>query len=45
MKHTTILVPEGASINGVEGPRLGFNEVNNYLQAKGEKPYLGNYLE
>ena len=45
MKHTTILVPEGASINGVEGPHLGFNEVNNYLQAKGEKPYLGNYLE
>ena len=38
MKHISILVPEGASINGVEGPRLGFNEVNNYLQAKGEKP-------
>ncbi len=38
MKHITILVPEGASINGIEGPRLGFNEVNNYLQAKGGKP-------
>jgi transcriptional regulator GlxA family with amidase domain len=37
MKHVTILIPEGASINGVEGPRLAFNEVNNYLQAKGEK--------
>jgi transcriptional regulator GlxA family with amidase domain len=37
MKHVTILIPEGASINGVEGPRLGFNEVNNYLRAKGEK--------
>jgi transcriptional regulator GlxA family with amidase domain len=38
MKHITILVPENASINGVEGPRLGFNEVNNYLLAKGDKP-------
>jgi len=38
MKHITILVPESASINGVEGPRLGFTEVNTYLQSKGEKP-------
>ena len=38
MKHITILVPESAAINGVEGPRLGFNEVNSYLQSRGEKP-------
>jgi transcriptional regulator GlxA family with amidase domain len=37
MKHITILVPENAAINGVEGPRLGFNEVNNYLQSRGER--------
>ena len=40
MKHITILVPENAAINGVEGPRLGFNEVNNYLQSKGERPTI-----
>jgi len=39
MKHISILVPKGAVLGSVEGPRQVFTEVNKYLQSIG-KPAL-----
>ena len=39
MKHISILVPEGAILGSVEGPRQVFTEVNKLLQSMG-KPAL-----
>ncbi len=41
MKHVSILVPKGAVLGSVEGPRQVFTEVNKYLQRLG-KPDLFN---
>ncbi|KAA9333465.1 helix-turn-helix domain-containing protein [Hymenobacter busanensis] len=39
MKHISILVPQGAILGSIEGPRLLFTEVNAFLQRMG-KPAL-----
>ncbi len=39
MKHISILVPEGAILGSIEGPRQVFTEVNKYLNSRG-KPSL-----
>ncbi|MBF9255715.1 helix-turn-helix domain-containing protein [Pontibacter sp. 172403-2] len=39
MKHISILVPEGAILGSIEGPRQVFTEVNKLLQSMG-KPAL-----
>ena len=39
MKHIAILVPQGAILGSVEGPRQVLTEVNKYLQGQG-KPAL-----
>ena len=39
MKHISILVPQGAILGSVEGPRQVFTEVNKFLQSMG-KPAL-----
>jgi hypothetical protein len=36
MKHITILVPKGAILGSVEGPRQVFTEVNNFLKRLGK---------
>ena len=36
MKNITILVPEQAILNSIEGPRLLFSEVNDYLKRVGK---------
>jgi transcriptional regulator GlxA family with amidase domain len=36
MKNITILVPEQAILNSIEGPRLLFTEVNDYLKRMGK---------
>jgi transcriptional regulator GlxA family with amidase domain len=36
MKNITILVPEQAILNSIEGPRLLFSEVNDYLKRMGK---------
>ncbi|MBC7915104.1 MAG: helix-turn-helix domain-containing protein [Pyrinomonadaceae bacterium] len=41
MKHITILVPQGAILGSIEGPRQVFTEVNGILQSMG-KPALFN---
>lgn len=38
MKHISILVPKGAILGSVEGPRLLLSQVNNFLTAKGAPP-------
>jgi transcriptional regulator GlxA family with amidase domain len=38
MKHITILVPFGAILGSVEGPRQVFTEVNKFLQSTGLPP-------
>ncbi|WP_266367692.1 GlxA family transcriptional regulator [Tellurirhabdus rosea] len=35
MRHISILVPEGAILGSVEGPRQVFTEVNKFLQSQG----------
>jgi transcriptional regulator GlxA family with amidase domain len=40
MKHISILVPVGAVLGSVEGPRQVFTELNKFLQSQG-KPVLG----
>jgi len=41
MKHVTILVPKGAVLGSIEGPRQVLTEVNNFLKRIG-KPELFN---
>lgn len=36
MKHISILVPKGAILGSIEGPRQVLTEVNKYLQSRGE---------
>lgn len=38
MKHISILVPEGAILGSVEGPRQVFTEVNKFLQSIDRQP-------
>jgi transcriptional regulator GlxA family with amidase domain len=38
MKHISILVPSGAVLGSIEGPRLVFTEVNNLLKRMGQQP-------
>ena len=38
MKHISILVPKGAILGSVEGPRLLLSQVNNLLSSKGISP-------
>ncbi|HEY4147688.1 MAG TPA: helix-turn-helix domain-containing protein [Chitinophagaceae bacterium] len=38
MKHISILVPEGAILGSVEGPRQVFTEVNKYLLSQDRPP-------
>lgn len=39
MKHITILVPKGAILGSIEGPRQVFSEVNKYLVCKGKPAF------
>ena len=38
MKHISILVPKGAILGSVEGPRQLFTQVNNFFSERGQKP-------
>ena len=38
MKHISILVPVGAILGSIEGPRQLFTQVNHFFAAKGEPP-------
>lgn len=38
MKHISILVPKGAILGSIEGPRQLFTQVNNFFKEKGERP-------
>ncbi|HMS35241.1 MAG TPA: helix-turn-helix domain-containing protein, partial [Ignavibacteria bacterium] len=38
MKHISILVPKGAILGSVEGPRQLFTQVNNFFADRGQKP-------
>jgi transcriptional regulator GlxA family with amidase domain len=38
MKHISILVPSGAILGSIEGPRQVLTEVNKYLKATGREP-------
>ncbi len=38
MKHISILVPKGAILGSVEGPRQLFTQVNNFFAERGQKP-------
>lgn len=44
MKHITILVPEGAVLGSIEGPRQVFSEVNHYLKRMGRPPLFEVHL-
>ncbi len=39
MKHISILVPKGAILGSIEGPRQVFTEANKYLQSIGEPAF------
>jgi transcriptional regulator GlxA family with amidase domain len=39
MKHISILVPKGAILSSVEGPRQVFTEVNKYLRSRGKPSF------
>lgn len=38
MKHISILVPKGAVLGSIEGPRQVFTEANKFLRSKGKYP-------
>ncbi len=38
MKHISILVPKGAVLGSIEGPRQLFTQVNQFLKMRGEAP-------
>ncbi|EMR04765.1 GlxA family transcriptional regulator [Cesiribacter andamanensis] len=44
MKHITILVPKGAILGSIEGPRQVFTEVNNQLKRMGQPPLFSIQL-
>lgn len=39
MKHISILVPQGAILGSIEGPRQVFTEANKFLQSIGKLPF------
>jgi transcriptional regulator GlxA family with amidase domain len=44
MKHISILVPKGAILGSIEGPRQLFAQVNQFCKAKGEPPLFNIQL-
>lgn len=44
MKHISILVPKGAVLGSIEGPRLVFSEVNALLKRMGKPPLFDIHL-
>ena len=38
MKHISVLIPEGAILGSIEGPRQLFTQVNQLLAMRGERP-------
>ncbi len=38
MKHISILIPKGAILGSIEGPRQLFTQVNQFLHMRGESP-------
>ncbi len=44
MKHISILVPKGAILGSIEGPRQVFSEVNEYLKRMGRQPLFDVHL-
>ena len=44
MKHSTILVPEGAILGSLEGTRQMFTQVNQFMKAKGQPPLFAVQL-
>lgn len=40
MKHISILVPKGAILGSIEGPRQLFTQVNNFVTEKGGHPFF-----
>ncbi|HTF80836.1 MAG TPA: helix-turn-helix domain-containing protein [Cytophagales bacterium] len=44
MKHISILVPQGAILGSVEGPRQVFEEVNQFLVRMGKSPLFDVHL-
>lgn len=40
MKHIAILVPEGAILGSVEGPRQLFSQVNTFFRERGKRPFF-----
>ncbi len=39
MKHISILVPQGAILGSIEGPRQVFTEANKFLKSIGKQPF------
>ena len=44
MKHISILVPKGAILGSIEGPRQLFTQVNQFLKMRGEPPLFSVQL-
>lgn len=44
MKHVSILLPEGAILGSIEGPRQLLAQVNHFFQSKGESPMFNIQL-
>lgn len=44
MKHVSILLPQGAILGSIEGPRQLLAQVNQFFQSKGEKPMFNIQL-
>lgn len=44
MKHVSILLPQGAILGSIEGPRQLLAQVNHFFQSKGEKPMFNIQL-
>ncbi len=38
MKHISILIPKGAILGSIEGPRQLFTQVNQFMKMRGEQP-------
>jgi len=44
MKHISILVPKGAILGSIEGPRQLLHQVNNFCKMKGQEPMFNIQL-
>lgn len=44
MKHISILVPQGAVLGSIEGPRQLLHQVNNFCRMRGEQPMFNIQL-